>query len=245
MTTAINCYPRLFGGPMRAGDLIAACNFLEYLRLEFDDLELQLYISKESIHEQNHCWQMYLTLLDTTNYITRYPDKLVELQITPGTDPTYNDMYNIWNIRSDVLYRRQNVFDIPDAVVISNKEIQNYDKVVIAPLLDAAYNYERNWSKEYTQKVLDWYCFCADLEVIIASKEPIPFDIGHARYSHDYIETLQHIRTCQTFVGADSGLSHYASALHPGPGCEFHYSKNSYGTTQPFYWKTKHRMIYY
>ncbi len=244
---AINVYPRLFGGPMRAGDLIAACNFLEYLRKdEGDDFKnLQLWVPTESIRPQHHCWDMYAELQESTNYFARYPDELVELHVLPGTDPTYGDMYNLWNIRENVLQRRQNVFDIPDAVVIPNKEPKVTNKVVIAPLLDAPYNQERNWSRKYTQELLNYYCFSSFLEVIIASKESIDFDIGHAKYSHDYDETLQHIRTCCLFHGGDTGLSHYASALQPGPNCEFHYSKNTYGTTNPFYWKTKHRMIYY
>lgn len=245
---AIHVTPRLFGGPLRAGDIIASANFLEYLN-KYENgpnwQDMKLYIPHELIYPQDHCMDMYLTLLETTNYITQFPDELLELHVIPGTDPTYSDMYNIWNIREDVLIPRQNLFTIPDAVVIPNHEPSIDNKVVIAPLLDAAYNHERNWPFEETQKILNWYCHCIDLEVIIACKKPIDFDIGHASYSHNYLDTLQHIRTCGIFVGGDSGLSHYASALQHGPECEFHYSKNTYGTTCPFYWKTKHKMVWY
>lgn len=242
---SINVYPRLFGGPMRAGDLIAACNFLEYIKKDHEDPNLRLYIPIDSIFQQSHCMEMYLELLNTTNYITQFPDQLVELQMIAGTDPTYLDMYNLWNLRQDVMIPRQNLFSIPDAVVIPNRETRNDKKIVIAPLLDAPYNHERNWTSKYTQELLNYYCFSSYLEVIIASKEPINFDIGHATYSHNYQETLQHIRTCGLFHGGDTGLSHYASALQHGPRCRFHYSKNTYGTTNPFYWKTKHTMLYY
>lgn len=245
MITAINVYPRLFGGPLRAGDMLASANFLEYIRKDHRIPNLTLYIPDESTYNQEHCFIMRKFLLENTNYLTMFPDQLVNLQVIPGTDPTYSDMYNIWNIRQDVLIPRQNILTIPDTVVISNQESRNDKKVVIAPLLDAPYNHERNWSKEYTQKLLNYYCFSSFLEVIIASKEPIPFDTGHATYCHDYQETLQHIRTCGLYHGGDTGLSHFASALSHGPHCRFHYSKNTYGTTNPFYFRTKHKMLYY
>lgn len=243
---AIHVTPRIFGGPLRAGDIIASANFLEFIRVgHYQGENIRLYIPHESVYPQTHCLDMYLELLNSTDYIALYPDELLELHVIPGTDPTYSDMYNIWNIRQDVLIPRQDMFTIPDAVVIPNHEIRVDKKVVIAPLLDAPYNNERNWSPKYTQELLNYYCFSSYLEVIIATKEPIDFDIGHAKYSHNYPETLQHIKTCGLFHGGDTGLSHYASALQHGPRCRFHYSKNTYGTTNPFYWKTKHKMVWY
>jgi len=247
---AINVYPRLFGGPMRAGDCIAACNFLEYLRNITNESNLKLYIPLQSIQPSEHCRIMRNYLKSHTDYIITEEDnfvdgELLQLQVTPGTDPTYSDIYNLWNIREDVLTPKQNVFTIPDAVKIRNDNPIKR-KIVIAPLMDADYNFERNWSLEKLQYILGYYGNNEYDEYIIASKNVIPgLNIFDFVYSHDYKINLDHIAECSTYIGGDTGLSHFAGALVNRPDCLFDYSKDTYGTTNPFYWKSKGEMIYY
>lgn len=253
---AINVYPRLFGGPMRAGDLIAACNFLEYLRNTTGELNLKLYIPSQSIQPSEHCKIMRNYLKLHTDYIVTEEDnfdnsELLQLQVTPGTDPSYLDMYNLFNIREDVLTPRQNIFTIPDAVKIRNDNPIKR-KIVIVPLMDADYNFERNWSLHFLQTMIDDFHILENTskkqydEYIIASKNVIPgLNIWNFTYSHDYETNLNHIAECSTYVGGDTGLSHFAGALVNRPDCLFYYSKDTYGTTNPFYWKSKGEMIYY
>ena len=254
MIKAIYVHPDLFGPPLtlgnlRMGDLIAACNFLEHIREDQNDPELRMYIPDESLFPANHVFKMRNWLLINTNYLTNFPDQLIKLDVIPGTDETYANMYNLWNIRKDVLDRKQNVFDIDDAVTLFApsfpKKSRNY---VICPLVDAPYNADRNWSLAYLQKELDKHYEDEGLynEYIICSKEPIEgLQLGRFIYSHNFEENLKHIQECRVFVGGDTGMSHFASALNPRPDCWFHYPQSTYGTTNPFYWKTKGRMIYY
>lgn len=250
MVVAVDVHPRLFGGPMRMGDMIGACNFLEFLR-EFNQMpELALYIPNisVSITPSHHCFKMRNWLLDNTNYVTVTPEKLLTLPIAPGTDPTYNDMYNIWNIRKDVLVRRQSVFDIEDLVKIPNKEPQQ-NKIVICPLTDAPYNTYRNWPMHLLQHIVtQWHCQKTTHELIIACPEPISgLDIGYGKYSHKFEDNLLHVQQCRTFIGGETGFTKFASALDPSPQeALYYYSAETYGTTLPFRWtQFKHRIIYY
>lgn len=247
---AINVHPDLFGPPLtlgnlRMGDLIACCNFLEYLQPGYDNL--QMYIPDESLFPSDHVFKMRNWLETNTNYITTKPNNLIEIDVYPGTDETYPHMYNLWNIRQDVLVRRQNVFDIPDAVKIVNV-VEIKQKVTICPLMDAPYNADRNWSMELLQNLINGWNYLSDhhYEMILISKEPIEgLDIRKFVYSHDFETNLRHVMECDIFLGGDTGMSHFASALTRRPLCKFYYPKSTYGTTNPFYWKTKGHMVYY
>jgi hypothetical protein len=236
---------------MRAGDLIAACNFLEYLRnLDGVDKNLKLYIPLQSIQPSEHCKIMRDYLKTHTDYIITEEDnsngEFLQLRVIPGTDPTYLDMYNLWNIREDVLIPRQNVFTIPDQVKIDCPIIK-HKKLIRHPLLDADYNFERNWPIELLQTLINGYDVINHSydEYIIVSKNKLDMDVGKFTYCHDYYESLIHISNCETYIGGDTGLSHFASAQRYRPNCYFHYSKNTYGTTNPFHWRYQGNMYYY
>lgn len=249
MTTAIRVYNGLFGphpnvAGLKAGDLIACCNFLEFIRGQQDDPTMQLYLADEVIFP-GHTIILRDWLEEHTDYVTTSPTKLVELNVIPGTDPTYSTMYNIWNIREDVLCRKQSVFDIPDAVRIPSLPMKS--KIVLAPLMDADYNHERNWSLQYTQNLIKsclW--FQPTYEWILVSKEPIiGLELGPFVYSHNYKENLNHIREAKVYIGGDTGLSHFAGSIDSSMCREYHYSKSTYGTTNPLNWKSNGSMVYY
>lgn len=250
MVKAIRVYNGLFSNqPLRAGDILGCCNFLEYIREQQNDPTMQLYMPDEVIFP-GHVKLLRDWLIEHTDYITTNPEQLVELQVIPGTDPTYSTMYNIWNIRKDVLIRRQNVFDIPDAVKITNR-IDWKDKIVIAPLMDAEYNFERNWTLHYTQKILDEIIHNPRVpsaaEYLILSQTPIHgLDLGHRwKYSHDYRANMEHIREAMVYVGGDTGLSHFAGAVDSLMYRQYHYSTRTYGTTCPLNFRKNGEMVYY
>lgn len=240
---AINVYPRLFGGPLRAGDLLGSCNFLEHIRLNVNDPHLQLYIPNESVFQSEHCILMRNWLERNTDYVTTRPIEIIEMGVTPGTDPTYTNMYNIWNIRNTL---HQNVFTIEDRIKIHNKR-KAIPKIVICPLMDAPYNTYRNWSLELLQKIVNDFSlqYREPKQRIICSKEVIHgLNINEFVYSHDFEINLEHILECETFVGGETWSSLFASALDPAPRyMNFYFSKDYYGTTYPFH--NKGVMNYY
>lgn len=245
---AIRVYNGLFGpdlklAALRMGDLVAVCNFLEYIREKTDNPYLQMCIPDEVVWD-DHCIEFRDWLIFNTDYVCKYADQLIELQIVPGTDATYPYMYNLWNIRKDVSVQRQNVFHIEDRVILpgnKNKE----ELLIVCPLLDAPYNANRNWGLELTQKMINSYQWYDYFDKVIICKEPIDgLDIKNFRYSHNFNDNLDLVAKCMIFYGGDTGFSHFAGALQPGPKyLNYLYPKDTYGTTYPFYWKYKGRVV--
>lgn len=253
---AIRVYNGMFGpnlilAALRMGDLIAVCNFLEYIREKTNAPELQMYIPDDTVFPSKHCLSMRNWLEKNTNYVTTKPENLIELQVAPGTDETYPSMYNLWNIREDVSIRRQNTFDIQDKVVLPNSYKMEINKIVFNPLTDAPYNAHRNFPLSLIQTIIDSYRFHGTekngvYEKIIISKEPIEgkINIRDWKYSHDFEDNLKHVMTCQSYIGGDTGFSHFAGALSRSPQyLNYYYSEHTYGTTYPFNWKSKGRII--
>lgn len=236
---------------LRAGDLIALANFLEYIRKEVNDPEIRMWIPRESLRDVNHVYVMQNYFLDHTDYFVPKPatdDEVVNVHTHPGTDVTYPDLINLWNIRKDVTVIKQTVLTIPDAVQITNP-LPRKQKLVIAPLVDAEYNTDRNWSRGFLQSLIARHgsLFNYPDGMIIAAKEVIPdINPGQFTYCFNYRKNLDHIVECSTYVGGDTGLSHFCGALkdHP-PIVQYLYPKTTYGTTNPFHWMTTGGMVYY
>jgi len=257
MTKAIRVYNGLFGpdltfAALRMGDLIAVCNFLEWIRSQHTHVNLkdvQMYIPDKVVFPSEHCLQFRDWLVNNTDYVTPYaqPNDLVELSIIAGTDQTYPSMYNLWNIRQDVITQKQNVFHIPDAVKLP-RLFEKRKKIVIQPLFDAPYNANRNWSMSLFEDILVDHAFrgaLADYEIVVITREHIINEMVGIKESYDFETNLRHVQEAEIFIGGDTGFSHFAASLVDGPKCEFWYPKTTYGTTNPFYWKTKHNMYYY
>jgi hypothetical protein len=247
----INVYPGLFARDgLRMGDLIAACNFLEYARQYSGSHYLKMYIPSTAINGKPHCFKMAEWLFKNTDYLSDKLENPVDIQVPQWTDATYPDLINLWNIRKDVLTRKQFVLDIPDLVRLPGPH-RKKRKIVLAPLIDADYNQDRNWTVEYTQKIVNRFNYYAEsifpTEMIIASKDVIQgLDVKAFTYSHDFEQNLEHVLECECYIGGDTGMSHFAGALMPGPvNCFYHYPKSTYGTTNPFHWKIQGNMTYY
>lgn len=238
MIEAIDVKPGMFSKDgLRAGDLIALANFLEFIREKENNNLLRFYVTENVLHHGPHVKQMLAFLLQHTNYFTVYCDKLLHLPVIPGTDETYPDLYNLWNMRKDVLHRKQNVFDIEDRVHIplTSRNGNLKELTVICPLLDADYNTDRNWPKWVLDAIFKKHI--NKNAIIICKNNLLPDYIT----CDDYVGALDYIRMCTTFIGGDSGFSHFASALKNPPECHFYYPLTTYGTTFPFYWKTDRR----
>ena len=230
---------------LRAGDLIALCNFLEYIREKFNDPKLSWYFLENTIRNDPHVLVMWDWILKHTDYFhSRYPyllhtdERLINIRVAPGTDETYPDLINIWNIREKVISPKQHILRIPDAVKFPNQKSIIPGKVVIVPVMDAPYNVDRNWSLQFLQQRLDIGDNKFYSQGIIACKEPIEgLQLSPTyRYCHDYKETLNHIQEAHTYIGGDTGLSHFAGALNANNIKYYFYPKSTYGTTNPFHW---------
>ncbi len=246
----LEVYPGLFAQQgLRFGDLVGVCNVLEYLRKIHKNKKIKFYVPDTAVYPEPHCYIFRDWLIENTNYlcgIKSQPKNLQQLDVIPGTDPTYPNMYNIWGMRESVVEPKQFVLSIKDLVKIPCKSPKQ-KKIVVAPLTDAAYNFERNWSLEMTQSIVNLgHQYEQGYERIIVSKQPIlGLDLGLFRYSHDFKENLQHVIDCEYFIGGDTGWSHFASALQKRPECKFYYSSKTWGTTCPFYWKEYNDVNFY
>lgn len=225
---------------LRAGDLIALGNFLEYIRRELNKTDIWMHIPEESFAPGEHIQIMHSYLMGATNYFVAKADNMVNVCINPGTDPTYPDLINLWNIRKNVLVPKQDVIHIHDDVCINAPKIKK-DLLVIAPIFDAPYNTGRNWTMDLFEKELWLYKDYAAKKIITIKQPLIDFDITQYgfEYEHNYLETLGHISQCSHFIGGDSGLSHFAAAqFDPPRQQQYWYPQDTYGTTLPFRWNT-------
>lgn len=250
---ALNVFPGRFSWPngLRMGDMIALCNLLEYVRIVIKNPTMKAYIPEECVYSNTHCLQFRNWLAAYTDYIvSEPPDKLFNLGFPMHTDPTYENLINLWNIRKDVREKRQTVVEVPDLVKIKHTYPPK-NKVVICPLMDADYNFDRNWSLLQLEEIMVRLgnLYENNTAFLILSKDKIDginiHDYGFT-YSHKFSDNLRHVMECKHFVGGDSGFSHFASALDPTPNIlEYHYPNTTYGTTFPFHWTTKGNLVIY
>ena len=107
---------------------------------------------------------------------------------------------------------------IGDVVDIQNNKIQE-KKLTVFPLLDATYNTLRNWPIPLLSNIIK---FCSinypTYKKIICIKElPNDIDICDFEISNNFLTNIEHIMTTEVYVGGDTGMSHFASALNRGP----------------------------
>lgn len=194
----LNIRPGTFGGPARAGDIVAICNVIQHLRN--NNPELKFHMLPGTIHESQHCQLFFKYMVDNTNYFCE----------EPGSHLLSWNRVNVWDYRAIS----------GDLVFIPNEE-KVINKVVIFPLFDAPYNGYRNWPKEiFYQKIEKYFDNYSEWErVICIADEKLlpPGDYNNYTISTNFLENLQHIKTCRRFIGGETGSSMFASALVGGP----------------------------
>jgi len=208
----------ILGQGLRNGDLVAVCNAVEYLRQEKKDPTIQFYMPPKIIHGQEYCHKFFSFLTQQTNYFSLQP-----------SDTTLSwKKVMLWDFR-----------DISgDLVKIPNtKEMKN--KLIVFPIYDAQYNTNRNWNPDMFTRLL---LFCnyqyPDHEKIVCAKDDMQdtIDLCGFEMSTDFLTNVNHILDAEVYIGGDTGMSHFASALDRGPK-ELIYYYNSRGMihTLPFY----------
>ena len=126
----------------------------------------------------------------------------------------------------------------------------------IFPLIDAEYNYERNWTNKLLQKIIDGFTDekYNGYEKIICIKNELDKSINVFDFiiSNDFETNLNHLLECEYFVGGDTGTSHFVGALNNDKQkLTFYYNNGNHGSwesnfTKPFYSnKPNVKMEYY
>ena len=68
----INIFPGQFGGPMRAGDLVALCNVVEYLRVMENNPEIKFHLMEDSVSKSLNVTETYKFIENKTDYFSEY-----------------------------------------------------------------------------------------------------------------------------------------------------------------------------
>lgn len=220
----INVTPTNFGGRLRCGDILGACNVLESIRISENDQSIKFYVPDESIFPSDYVLKFKYFVQKHTNYFSDIPG---EHQLT------INNL-NIWDYRSN----------IPDRVKVDNSLYVKEDKICIFPLFDATYNFYRNWDIVLLKGLIDYYstnfpkynlilCASSNIKNIIDS-----VDLKKFKVSYDYEENLNHVMDCKYYIGGDTGITHLAGTLTNPSKNIYYYSCKELLQVFPLHWKT-------
>ena len=225
MALIYNINPQTFGPlGVRNGDLVAICNIVHDLRKKKNDPALQFYLEPGVLNAQDYIQKFFRILCSLTDCFSLYPGQ----QSLPWRN------VGVWDYR-----------DISgDHVTIVNPCVQE-KKVVVFPVYDAEYNVQRNWSMAAFYNILkEVNAKYPDYERIVCAREQPPpsFDMHGFTVSTDFNTNIEHIMTAAVFVGGDTGVSHFASVLRPGPEeLVYVYSSHCLLHTLPFYYLSERR----
>jgi hypothetical protein len=203
-----------FGGPLRNGDMIAVANVVQHLRI-IENKEVKFHLFRDTIQDVDYCKKFYNFLLKNTDY---FSETLGDTRI-----PWKN--INLWD------YRGMS----GDLVQIKNTRNRER-KIVICPLFNATYNTYRNWPRALFDRMIEGFKEKQydNYVKIICTEEDI--QIPGWITSKDFETNLEHIMSCEVFIGGDTGTSHFAGALFPGPpDLSYYYSGHGLLHTTPFY----------
>lgn len=219
MALVYNVVPGTFNNyGIRNGDLIAIINFLSWFRKNQDKQDIRLHLTPGVLINQDYIFKFYEFLCAHTDFFSK----------TAGQENLPYHELMLWDFR-DL---------IGDHAVIKNNEKQKR-KLVIFPVYDAEYHSFRNWSIDLTNKKLEQLAEkYPDYDRILCAKDmpPPTINLNGFKVSTKFFDNLFHIMESEIFVGGDTGTSHFASVLDPGPR-ELIYLYNGRGMihTLPFY----------
>lgn len=203
---------------IRNGDLICIINFVQWFRKKQNNPKIQVYLSPGVLVDQDYVTKFYEFIAKQSDCFSRVPGK----QQLP-----YHELM-LWDFR-----------DITgDHATVHNTEHMK-KKVVVFPIYDAEYHNYRNWTQKLINEVLEEYSAkYPDHEKWLCAKDKPPSDLNLRGFevSTGFYDNIYHIMEAEVFVGGDTGTSHFAAALDPGPK-ELIYYYNGRGMlhTLPFH----------
>ena len=76
-----------------------------------------------------------------------------------------------------------------------------------------------------------------EYEKLICIRFPVDgINLREFKYSHDFIDNVNHITECSHYVGGDTGMSHFVSVLdEPDRKINYYYNGEGLLATTPFY----------
>lgn len=208
-----------FGGALRLGDLLGVANVLCHFRTTENNDQIKFHLRPNAVSNTAYVQEFYQWLLANTDFYSTVPGEI------------------------DLPWQRVNIWDYRDIsgdlVKIENKNNKT-DKIVVAPLFDAAYNTYRNWTSDVFDRIIDWanknY---SDHDLVILAHQPR--QVPKWRTVTKLTDGLLEIMTARIYVGGDTGLSHFAGCLTPGPDPEYYYSSRSLIHATPLHWPVSKR----
>ena len=203
---------------IRSGDMIAIINFLQWFRKKENNPNIQLHFLPDIIKSYDYCQKFYKFL--HTNY-----DYFTDIK---GDANLPFDQLMLWDFR-DI---------IGDHVSLNNFKTMK-DKITIFPIYDAGYHTYRNWTSKLLDELLKYYSHqYPHHEKLLCVRDVPTMDIELYDFviSTDYIKNINHIMESKIFIGGDTGVSHFASALDKPPSqLIYYYNGRGMLHTLPFH----------
>lgn len=204
-------------GCLRMGDIIALANVVEHFRQSENNANIKFHLLENSTQPDNYVQEFRQWMTENTDYFS----------LNSGEVGIPWLRVNLWDYR-----------DISGDLVKISNPYQLENKIVIAPLFDAAYNQYRNWPKSVYDNIINhvnekyptW-------DKVIVHKN-LTGDSGF-RASHNLTSSLHEIMTAKVYFGGDTGLSHFVGALEHGPDPIYYTSSRGLLHTTPFNWIEK------
>lgn len=217
----VNITPHNFGGRLRCGDILGACNILESLRET--DSDMVFHFSSDSLFDADYVYLFKDFLTKHTNYFSDIP----------GDHYLNFNNVNLWDYRSN----------IKDNVKVDNVNYIKQNKICIFPLFDAPYNIHRNWNDGLTNSLIEYYCNnFLDYEILLCSSinnasRIKNLQLNRCTVSYNFLDNLNHIMDCKIFIGGDTGVSHLSGSLISPPENIYYYSCRGLMQSFPLHWK--------
>jgi hypothetical protein len=210
---------------IRNGDMIGLANIVEHLRQRDHNPQIKFFIEAGAIHQTDYCRKFKAFLEINTNYFSTIP----------GRETCNAIAVSIWDYR----------IGVGDLVQMPNTRAKQ-KKICIFPVFDAPYNLYRNWSLAQTQMIIDRFStneYSNHQKYFCAITQP-QLNYRDFLLSSDFMTNVEHIMTCDPYIGGDTGMTHFASILAPGPRVVYYGSSKSIRNTLPFH-HPKAEMNYY
>jgi hypothetical protein len=201
---------------IRNGDLMAVLNIIEHLRQRDNNRNIKFYLEPTATHNTDYCHQFRDFILKETDYLS-------PIKGPADLAPTFTMS---WQYRMEL-----------GEHIHLNITRPKEKKICIFPVFDADYNTFRNWNTSVAQKTIDRFSTSEYLDykkIFCVKTLPDGMNLKDFEISNDFMTNVEHILSCEIYVGGDTGMSHFASVLNNGPKISY-YSPRSSDLFVPFY----------
>ena len=191
----VNITDRNFGGRIRNGDILGVLNLIQHLRNVNNNQEIKAHLPDNAILDGDVGIKFRNWLISNTDFMTSEQGDI---------NLEYENL-NVWDYRALA----------GDILVLPNPQPME-KKICIFPIFDGPYNNYRNWPVELLQDLIDKFADSKyhKYEKVICIKDPISIDLKGFVFSTGYIDNINHIATCEYFIGGETGTSLLASVLN-------------------------------